>query len=182
MKITRKVLIITGLAALFGLATSCEQISRLTQFSMEYKESIEIPSTIGISLPFNLATPKITTNSEEIFEINDTRKHLIEKVVFEQLILKISSPDNSDFSFLKSMEIFITSDGLDELRVAWINDIDNSVGNSIILETSGQNLSSYIIADSFSLRFSTVSDKILLSDHQIEFDASFFVDAKILGL
>ena len=80
------------------------------------------------------------------------------------------------------MEIFIVSEGLDELRVAWINDIDNSVGDFISLETSGQNLSSYIIADAFTLRFSTVTDKIPLSDYHIDIDANFFVDAKILGL
>lgn len=149
---------------------------------MDYQESIVIPSTIGLNLPFNLATPEIKTNSEEIFEFNHTRKHLIDKVVLEQLSLKISDPTDADFSFLRSIEIFISADSQEEVRVAWIHDIENTVGNSISLETSEENLAPYIIQDEFSLRFSTVTDKIPLSDHQIDIDASFFVDAEILGL
>ena len=95
MKRFRNIVLLTALVTIIGLPTACEKISELTQFTMDYEESIVIPSTIGLNLPFNLAP--------------------------------------------------------------------------------------YIIQDDFTLRFSTVTDKIPLSDHHIDISASFFVDARILG-
>lgn len=181
MKRFTNILLFAGLVTIIGFPSACKKLSELTQFSMDFQESIVIPSTIGLNLPFNLATPKIKTNSEEIFEINQTGKNLIEKVVLEQLSLEITDPDHADFSFLRSIEIYLSADSQEDIMVAWIYDIENTVGKSITLETSVENLAPYIIQDEFTLKFSTVTDKIPLSDHHIDIDASFFVDAKILG-
>jgi hypothetical protein len=178
----RKIFWLTALAIIIGLPTACKKLSELTQFTMEYEESIVIPSTIGLNLPFNLATPKIRTNSEDTFEINNTRKNLVEEVVLEQLTLKITDPADADFSFLRSIEIYLSAESQEEILVAWIYDIDNSIGNSITLETSVEDLAPYIVQDEFTLRFSTVTDKIPLTDHYIDISARFFVDARILGL
>lgn len=176
-----RIIILTTLISI-GLSTACNKLSELTQFSMDYEETIVIPSSIGLNLPFNLATPKIKTNSEEIFEINNTGKNLIDEVVLDQLSLKVSKPENADFSFLRSIEIYMSAESQEEILIAWMYDIDNDIGNFITLETSMENLAPYIIQDEFNLRFSTVTDKIPLSDHQIDIKAGFFVDAKILGL
>ncbi len=96
----------------FWLSTGCKQVDKLTQFNIDYVESFTLPSTLGLNLPFNLKTPSIKTNSEEFFEVNDTRKNLI--------------------------EINIGTENLDEVLVAW--------------------------------------------NHDIEVNAEFFVDAKILGI
>lgn len=164
------------------IMSGCKQLDKLTQFSLEYNESVVISSMIGLNLPFNIVTPKIKTNSTEVFDINDTRKDLIEDIKLEELVLNISDPADSDFSFLQSIEIYISAEGLEEVLVAWKYDIDDSAGASLDLETAGDDLSPFIVQDEFSLKFTTVTDKLILSDHQIEVNARFFVDAKILGL
>lgn len=168
--------------AMASIFSGCKQLDKLTQFSLEYNESVVISSMIGLNLPFNLATPKIKTNSTEVFEINDTRKDLIEDIKLEELVLNLSDPADADFSFLQSIEIYISAEGLEEVLVAWKYDIDNSAGTSLDLETAGDDLSPFIVQDEFTLKFTTVTDKLILSDHQIEVNARFFVDAKILGL
>jgi hypothetical protein len=170
------------LIAISWISVGCSQIDKLTQFSLDYDETFVIPSVIGLNLPFNIVTPSIKTNSTEIFEINDTRKNLVEEVLLEKLALNIIDPADADFSFLESIEIYISAEGLEEVLVAWRYDIEDSVGSTIILETSGDDLAPYIILDEFSLKFTTVIDKIILSDHTIEVQSSFFVDAKILGI
>ncbi len=160
----------------------CDQVDKLTQFSLEYDETIVIPSVIGLNLPFTVATPSIKTNSTEIFEINDTRKNLLEEIKLERLTLNIIDPADGDFSFLESIEIYITAEGLEEVLVAWKYEIDDSVGSSISLETSDDDLTSFIVLDEFTLKFTTVTDKLILSDHTIEVQSSFFVDARILGI
>jgi len=161
---------------------SCKEIDKLTHFEMDYNETMTIPSTIGINLPFNLVTPDMKTNSEETFEINDTRKDLIEEIKLTQMTLDLTSPAGADFSFLKSIEIFIDAEGLDEVKIAWKYDMDNDIGASIKLETSSEDLKEYIKKDDFLLKVTSVTDELILSDHEIEILSTFFVDAKISGV
>ena len=182
MKLKRIRIISIWLIAISWISGGCSQIDKLTQFSLDYDETFVIPSVIGLNLPFNILTPSIKTNSTEIFEINDTRKNLVEEIQLEKLILNIIDPSDADFSFLESIEIYISAEGLEEVLVAWRYDIEDSVGSSLVLETSGDDLAPYIILDEFSLKFTTVIDKLILSDHTIEVQSSFFVDAKILGI
>ena len=102
--------------------------------------------------------------------------------MLEELSLEIIDPQNSDFSFLKSIEIYIKSDTLEEVMIAWKQSIDNTIGSTLTLEVSSEDLTRYIVEDEFSLRVSTVSDEIPLSDHEIEIHAQFFVNASILGI
>ena len=67
-------LVILGLIALDG----CETIDKLTHFNMDYDETLSIPSTIGINLPFNLFTPNNTADSQEVFEINVHSKFFVD--------------------------------------------------------------------------------------------------------
>ena len=164
------------------LSAGCKQIDKLTQFNIDYTETITLPSTIGINLPFNLKTPSIKTNSEEIFEVNDTRKNLIEELKLTRLTMTISDPADADFSFLKSIEIYIGAENLDEVMVAWKDEVDDLAAGSIDLETSNEDLTDYIIAEDFYLKITTITDELILTSHDIEVQAGFFVDAKILGI
>jgi hypothetical protein len=161
--------------------SGCKMIDKLTQFDMEFDETVVIPSSTGINLPFNILTPDIETNSESTFAVNDTRKDLIEEVILTSLDLTLTSPADADFSFLKSISIFISADGLSETRIAWKDDIPSVVGSVLNLETEGVDIKEYIMKDQFALRLNTVTDEVLTSDHQIDVHAEFYVDAKILG-
>lgn len=161
--------------------SGCKKIDKFTQFNMEYTETFTIPSSTGVNLPFNFASPDVETNSTSEFAINDTRKELIEEIQLTDLDLKITSPSNGDFSFLKSAEIYISADGLSEAKVAFINSIPANVGNTLTLETTQADLQEYIKKDTFDLRLKVVTDEIITSDYDIETHAVFYVDAKILG-
>ena len=159
----------------------CKKVDSLTQFNMEFEESVVIESSTAISLPFNLLTPEIETNSESTFAVNDTRKDLIEQIILTDLELTLTSPSNEDFSFLESIEIFIAADELSDIRIAWEDDFSSSNSNKIALQTSGDDIKEYIKKDKFSLKLKTITDEMLSSDHHIDVRSVFFVDAKILG-
>ncbi len=163
------------------LSLGCKKIDQFTQFNIEYNESVVVPSSTGINLPFNILAPDVETNSESTFAINDTRKDLIESILLTQLDLTLTAPSNEDFSFLKSVEIFISSDGLSETRIAWQENIQDNVGNVLNLVVGNDDLKEYIKKEKFALRIRTVIDEILSSDHHIDVHSVFFVDAKILG-
>lgn len=164
------------------LFVSCEKIKDLTKFDIEYNQEVTIPSTTGISLPFDIFTPEVETNSESQFAINDTRKDLIEEITIKELELVIKSPDNADWSFLNSIEVFISAEDLEEVRIANIAEVSEDVGNTIVLDVSDEDLKEYIKKEEFSLRLKTVTDEAISQDHTIDVNSIFSVDAKILGL
>lgn len=161
--------------------SACDAIDKLTQFEMDYDMTVVIPATVGISLPFNLLTPETETNSEMEFSINDTRKDLVEEIRLTTLTLTVTSPAASDFSFLSSIEVFISADGLSEERVAWNNAVPADAGPVLQLTTTNSDLKEYIKKDRFKLRLHTVTDELLTQDHHIAIHSVFFVDAEVLG-
>ncbi|WP_149274564.1 hypothetical protein [Pareuzebyella sediminis] len=167
----------------FGFVTlGCDKIDDLTKFNMEYATEVTIPSSTGIDLPFDLFTPEMETNSESQFEVNDTRKDLIEQIKLTELLLTITSPSNADFSFLESIDIYISAEGLDEIKIASEASVDPDTGNTLDVDVIDIDIKEYIKKDKFNLRLNTVTDEVMSTDHKIEVHSIFFVDAKILGI
>jgi hypothetical protein len=175
-KMVKQILVLGIIVSIFG----CKKVDKLTQFKMVFNETEVIPSSTGINLPFNILTPDIVTNSESTFAVNDTRKDLIEEITLTTLSLTISSPSSADFSFLQSINVYISADGLNEVKIAWKENVPADV-SVLNLDITGVDLKEYIKADQFSLRLNTVTDELLTADHQIDIHSEFFVDAKILG-
>ncbi len=182
MKAKKYSLKAAALILVIWFSFACEGLDKLTQFHLNYNETITIPAVIGLNLPFNILTPAIKTDTEEVLELNDTHKNLIEEVNLVELNLDIIDPSDSDFGFLKSIEIYIESDNEAEVLIAWKDDIDNTIGSTLVLEVSDEDLTRFIIEDSFSLKVTTVTDEIPLTDHEIEIQSRFFVNASILGI
>lgn len=163
------------------LVFSCDKIDELTKFNMDYNMQVTIPATTGINLPFDILTPDTETNSESTFESNDTRKDLVEEIKLAKLQLQINSPSDADFSFLESIEVFISAEGLSEVEIASKTDVPENI-SILDLEVVDTDLKDFIKKDSYSLRLNTVTDEAMSTDHTIDVKSTFFVDAKIFGL
>jgi len=172
-------LIMVGLAGI--LYSGCDKVDELTQFDMEYTSEVTIPASSGIDLPINIFTPDIETNSEQMFQLNDTRKDKIEEINLKTMQLTVLMPEGEDFSFLKSIEIYIEADGLSESRIAWKENIPDDVGNELDMNTTDEDLKEYIKKDEFKLRVKTLMDELIDQDHEIEVYSVFRVDAEVLG-
>lgn len=161
--------------------TGCKKIDKMTNFNMEYNETVVIPASTGINLPFNILTPNVETNSESTFAVNNTRKDLVNEIRLTKLDLRITSPSNGTFSFVRSLSIFLSADGLSETKIAWIENVPSNVGNVLYLDVSGADLKEYIKKDKFTLRLNSVTDELITSDYQINVHAVYQVDAKLIS-
>lgn len=170
------------LITLLVVLNQCDVIDKLTQFNIDHQTEFTVASTTIINTPIDINTPDITTNSSSEFSNNDTRADLIESIKLTSLKLQISSPNDGNFNFLKSITIFIDADDLDEIEIANITDIPNDDLTSLSLSTTGDDLKAYIKKDSYTLRVETVTDQTISEDHDIIADSRFRVDAKILGI
>jgi len=163
------------------LFISCDKLDELTKFDVDYNTQVTIPSSAGVNLPFDIFTPDTETNSESEFESNDTRKDLVEEIKLTQLQLDLKAPSESDFSFLESIEVYISAEGLDEIKIASKTDVPEAA-TVLDLDIIDVDLQEYIKKDSYNLRLNTVTDEAMSVDHVIDVNSTFFIDAKILGL
>ncbi|HET8735508.1 MAG TPA: hypothetical protein VFM69_02810 [Pricia sp.] len=161
--------------------TACDKVDNFTKFDLEYQSNVVIPGSTGVDLPFDVLTPEMETDSESQFEVNDTRKDLIEEIKLTELQMIITSPSDGDFGFLKSIEVHISAEGLDEIKIAE-EEITENIGNTLDVDVLDIDLKEYVKKDRFNLRLNTVTDEIIDADHEIEVNSTFFVDAKILGI
>ncbi|MES2620115.1 MAG: hypothetical protein V4615_04615 [Bacteroidota bacterium] len=161
---------------------SCNKLDKLTQFNVDYESDIVYSAGLPVNLPVNISTPDMATNSEEEFAINDTRKDLIESIKLTQLKLDITSPNGQTFSFLKEVRVYISAAGLAEIEIARKLNIDDTVGDELLLDIVDAELKEYIKADKFVLKVSGTTDQILTSNVTARVYSNFFVDAKILGI
>ena len=136
-------LIATALLFL-SVLSGCKKAKEFTQFNIEYDESVIIQSSAGINLPFDVLTPDMETNSSSKFESNDTRKDKIEEIKLTKLNLTLTSPSSGDFTFLKSIDVYISADGLDEIKLAWIDNVPETVGKFLELSVSDIDFKEYI--------------------------------------
>ena len=159
---------------------SCDKLDKLTQFSLKYNQTVTIPNTFGINIPFDISTPEINTNSKQTFEGYNTADNLIESIKLTKLVLTMEEPANADFSFLSAIEIFISAEGLSEVKIASKTNIPNDA-QTVVLELANVDLKEYIKADQFKMRLNTTTDELMSQNHKINVATEFLVDANVLG-
>ena len=162
------------------IGQSCKKSILDTDFDLPYQTSFTVPSTIGINLPVSLPSPDISTNSTQEFNNKGTRADLVKTVKLTKATLLITSPSGKKFSFLKSLHLFLSAPVVNELEVAYIDNIPNTVGSSITLIMNDKDLAPFIKAEKISLRSQVVTDETLLQDVTIQVNVTFHVVAQLL--
>lgn len=164
------------------LLTSCKLIDGWTQFEVKYSSTVTLPQDLDINKSEDVYPSVITANLKAKVEKEGSDMDKIESVKLTDLILKITSPSGKDFQFLNSAELHINAEGLDEIKVAWNDDVPETVGDKLSLSTSSKDLTDYLVKDVVTLRLNTVLNQGIKEDYKIGIDVTFLVDAKILGI
>jgi hypothetical protein len=171
------------LISTFLFFTACnlqEKIDEITTFKINNSASFTVPSSSGINLPIDIGTPDVNSSSQQSFENNNTRADLVENVSLSELTLTITNPNDRTFSFIKSLEIYISNDTEGSTLLAEYQDVPEDIGNELVMETTGANLDEYLKEDSYDLKFEVVTRESVNSDTDIRSDMVFEVRAKTL--
>jgi len=148
-------------------------------FLISNQADFRIEGSSPLNLPFEMGTPDVTTNSSQEFQNNNTASNLIKEVKLEELKLTITSPSGKTFSFLKSVQIFISTNSSDEIELASLDNIATTA-TSISLTTSTQNLDKYVKASSYKLRTRVVTKETLTQPVDIRAAIKFRIKASPL--
>lgn len=175
-----KKLAIIFLASFVVLLSACNKENRGITFSYTLNAEAVIPSSTGINLPVNILAPDLTTNSAGSFEANQTTPALVRDIKMQQLELKIKSPNQTTFDFLRSISIYISADGLAEREIAWATDIPENGSRSLLLTTDLEtNYKDYLVKESVNLRVQATTRQLLTSDTRLEILPRFEVRASL---
>jgi hypothetical protein len=159
------------------LFSGCKKLG--VNFAINHQSTFRVESSSPLNLPFEAATPDVTTNSSQQFENNNTAANLIKEIKLEELKLSITNPANKTFSFLKSVQIFISTNNSDEIELASLDNIV-STAQTISLNCTTQNLDKYVKASSYKLRTRVVTKETVTQAVDIRTDLKFKVKAGIL--
>jgi len=177
-----KAIIVLILPIIF-LLNSCKKFDEKTQFNITVDKEVEIPSLIGVNLPFNIPTTSINTEVNEQLEIKDKKKKKIEYIELRTLELSILSPSNKNFNFLKAVEVYISADNLPEILIAKEPNLTNTDSKKIYISPiSNLDLTKYIKKDVIDLRVSITTDETIFQKVKINVANTFWVDVKVLGI
>lgn len=161
---------------LFVFLSSCDAIDDLLSFTISNETSIKIKSTSPINLPSEIITPDVTTNSSAEFKNNKTKAELVKDVKIRSLKLSISDPSDKNFTFLKSIHLYISTTDSDEIELAYQDNI-NSTSNTIDLICTDARLDRYIKADKYKIRTQVTLKETLTKDVTVKADMKFRVTA-----
>lgn len=161
---------------------NCSVIDELTKFDLDYDTSYTLDPVNIVGVPVSLFTSDIDTESETTFENNNTNSNSIESVKLKKLTLQISSPETGNFNFLQQIQIYMSTENIEEKEIANLFDIENANSKSLELNAINTELKDYLKEDKFKLRIVAITDETTTESYDVNFFATFKVDAKVLGI
>lgn len=168
--------IFTGLIALIICYSSCNVFDDLLTFSIDNQTNFKIESAFPVGSALTIVTPEVTTNSSSTFENNNTRADLVKDVKITQLKVSITNPNGKNFSFLKSIILYISTDANDEIELAQLDNI-NSTTNTLDLICTTAKLDKYVKASSYKIRTQAVIKETITEDITVNAAMKFRVTA-----
>lgn len=169
--------LLLAIVVLLGFATaSCEQWDSILTFNIEEEENFIIPASplIGQIVPVTPIT--VDANSSEEFKNNDTRADLVKDVVLNKLDLQITDPQGENFDFLKKVEIYISAENKDEVKVAYLEEVPQGV-SSLVLKTTNVKLDQYIKGETYTISTRATLARAVANDVTVKAKMRFKVTA-----
>jgi hypothetical protein len=160
------------------VAFACKEIDKLLTFDIKHTQDLTFSSGFPLNTIQVLAPVNVTTNSQDEFKNNRTKAELVKNVSLTNLKLTITDPATKDFSFLKSVEVFISlPDDTKEIRLAYAENVPANIGNALELTSTNAKLDDYLKAPSYKLRTKVVYDEYTTRNYTIRADMKFKVTA-----
>ncbi len=175
----------------FMVLNSCKKLDEFTKFDVTFDEEFMLPA-IGLTFsdPILLSDlgivdlPIINTDIEDELAEYNTSKDLFEEVSLKKASFKVLLPNDEDFSFLKSIKIYLAheDDGTGSVMVAYKVPVSNTVGNELVLDIVEQDLLEFLLDDEIFMDIEIATDEPIAEDMNIKTNVVFEVNAKILGI
>lgn len=180
-KVQKKILPVIGISFMLVLS-ACAAFDKLTHFTIKQSKMITIPAHVPPDIPYDVYTPFFPTNSEQYFGENNTKADLVESAKVSSMVATITPGTIEDFSFVRSMRIFLVKKDWALTEIAYKNNIPDTIGHQIIFDLQDVDLIPFIKEDSLAFRVQVYTDRPNSMAVPVKVEAHFLIDAKILGI
>jgi len=170
------------LFAVIGLS-SCNSLSKLTQFEKSISTTVVIPvDATLVPIPISVASPEIKTDMAKFLSDNKIDTALIEKVSLKKLEMTITAPvaDTCNFNFLGTIEVSIYAPDNSLIKIASLSNVP--ANKTIELNVESADLKKIILKDPIKLGFKITCKQAIKSDYTVEVKPTFLLDVNVLGL
>jgi hypothetical protein len=166
-----------ALIVLFAMAIAgCDEVDKLLTFKISNSTIFRIESTVPLNVPLEIATPDISTNSNQTFSNNNTSADKVKDIKLENVDLTAVSPAGRNFNFLKSVSIYISTTSTNEILLASVDEVPMNV-TTVELTPTTQKLDEYVKASSYKLRTRIVTRETLTQAVDVKASIVFKVTA-----
>ena len=157
---------------------ACEKIDRYTQFSVQTFTTFDVPADMAIQTPIILDAKTLILDTK-IFEDFNTSTSFIDKATIKEIKLNIVNPLEVNFDFITDIELYIETNDLPKIRIAWLNNLQDEQKQTLSLEHLPDNLSEYLKREEVNISLVLLTDEVLTQPVQIEVNASFNIKAEV---
>lgn len=141
----------TSFAVLIAFFAACSDDLTQIKFDTDYETTFVIDSGAKADVASSYLSTPIQTNSTKLFEDNNISKDVVKSVKVSKLTLEIMSPDNQTFEILKSVRIYASAEGKEQILLAEIPNNENK-GKMIEVSTADVNLMEFIKGETFNIK------------------------------
>lgn len=157
--------------------TGCDMLGELTKLPLPISHTITIPAAPTPESK-TIETPTIETGLDSVLTEAGITTDFIENIKLTKMQFSISGSD--DLSFLGSLDIYISSPGKDDIKIASASNVGNVT--ELTCTTQDVDIKSFIMGDSFKLKVDYTTDEALNAEKEIQIDMEFTLDLKVMGM
>ena len=159
--------------------SSCKKIDKLTNFYINYTETYTLGAFLDADSNFELNAYTIGNDLNELYKTNNTNQGSIKKITLDSFAIIIKSPDTTTFDFAQSVNIYITSKGLDKKKIAWTDGILKNGLQEIELQVSDDDIQNYINSYDYVLINQLIIDSKINYKLVVDIDYTYLVTANL---
>lgn len=133
---------------------ACDTLDERFVFYINENEELRLTPELPAGKMLELDTITIITNADTTFERNRTRAAFVQEITLDKFNLSITDSTKQDFDFLESADVYMSADGLDEVRVAFIENIpanDSTLNYSVNLNRTNTRLDEYLKKEAYTI-------------------------------
>lgn len=180
-KLRGKILPIVGISFICILA-ACKALDKWTHFTVKQSRTVIIPANVPTNTPYDVYTDFFPTNADKYFGDNNTASDLIESIKTESMVGNIPEGTPEDFSFIRSIKVFVVRKDWAQAQIGYKNNIPADVGKHLVFDIVDSELKNFVKEDSIAFHLQITTQRTNTVEVPINGDAIFMVDARILGI
>jgi hypothetical protein len=149
------------LLILVPLFVACDSDNRTVTDYITYSRIIAVPDTLAVDSQIVL----VATFDTKMDSIKINYLKLVQQIYLKELSLGLDSPSGGDLSFIRNIEVWISTNGMSNYKIARIDSVPQDCGTSLLFNPEANDFHNYFtMSKSFSLVCKIKAGKILLSD------------------